>query len=511
MNAQAVFAGLSVLAVVFCGVGIWSFRKKGFQSISDFFLGDRAVRPSLIVSLLVAGSFSLNGMLYQIYLGYKIGLWALVPQAFWALSFFWLSRYTEKIRSSTGLHKLLGEVFSQNTRKLAALCSIIGLGLQIGWEFEVAKSAFSGLTIPPLPALSVEFAVATVLAIATFYTLSGGLRSNSLSDLLENFLKGACFVLLFLLVIGVSHIFSTPDWGRALLPPVNVAVTELTWVGVPTNILFSIAWQFVDIGTWQAVVATKSETGTDAAARSLRRAGYWVFVAPGIIGTAIGIALVGNSLDANSVLPAVIKLVGDAPWMTFTLTLAISATAMSFIGTTLLAIAFTLITDLLYPATVDREKLLLPPSAETRSDPEYQRAVISIVSWTRVALVVVALVGTYVLEEISYAFGLGLFDQVYIVIITQLALFGPVMVALKGRQPYRFSGELSVLVALVFGIGFAVVGVIFHNADLTTGASIIGLGLSLAIALLLSTKAIRVVAGPTPATPLETQGEGQAK
>lgn len=59
MNDQPILLALMALALVFGGLGIIT-RKKGFQSIPEFFLASRSVRPSLVTSLLVSGSFSLS-------------------------------------------------------------------------------------------------------------------------------------------------------------------------------------------------------------------------------------------------------------------------------------------------------------------------------------------------------------------------------------------------------------------------------------------------------------------
>jgi hypothetical protein len=497
LNYQPILLALGAVTIIFGGLGLFT-RKRGFQSIAEFFLASRSVSPSLVTSLLVSGSFSLNGMLYQIYLGYKIGAWALITQLAWAASFFLLARHTDQLVSSAGLHNFLGTIFSPLTRKLAALCSIIGLGLQIGWEYGVAKSAFAGLGTPALPTITVELFVFTVFSIGTFYTLVGGMRSNSWTDLFENLLKGACFVVLGFLLFGVAgSSLVSQQLSQAVFPPFSQAVAELTIAGFITNIGFSLAWQFVDMSTWQTAVSTKTDNGSANTRRSLRWAGVWVFIAPGILGTVIGLGLTSHpNLTSDSVLPALIQTLGGQPIIVFILTIALAATVMSFIDGMMLGIGYTFITDLLFSKLVDRHQLLSLPDEAKANDPEYQRLVTNIMGWTRIALVVTAITATYVVTWFADALHVGLFDQVYLVVIGQLALFGPVLVGLRGRLPYKSIGPPAILVPLAVGYGLAIYGTVQALPDLVNAASMIALALSFAIAYLGSRRTSEVTVKP---------------
>lgn len=481
---QALFLALAVLAAFFLFLAFFT-RKRGFQSIPDFFLAGRRVPPYLVVSLLLSGSFSLNGMLYQIYLGYKIGFWSLLTQAAWASSFFLLAPFSKTVANSGGLHSFLGSTYSPATRQLAAACSIIGLSFQIGWEYNVAKSAISGLTDPPLPSVVVGLAVMLILGVTTFYTLLGGLRSNVWTDLFQNALKGACFIVLAVLAISATaRIVTTSDFWTAAKTPFSAAVAELTLVGFLTNLAFSLAWQFVDMTTWQSVAATDSNANPTAARKIL----YWsvptVFIAPGVIGTIIGISLTGQTLDSNSVLPALLGTVGTSSLIVFILTIAIAATAMSFVDGMLLGVGFTLITDLLFRKQVDRYRLLDQPSPSEAADPSYRQRVATIVGWTRIALIAAAIGGTYVLSALGDLLHLDLFGLVYIVIVSQLALLGPVLIGLLRREAKPWSGPAAIVVGLVVGHGLAVLGGFLENEGLTSGSSVFALLASLSIAFL---------------------------
>jgi hypothetical protein len=169
MDRQILIGTIVVLGVFFSVLSYRSRQQKRW-TVYEFFLASRSLRPSLVTSLLVSGSFSLNGMLYQIYLGYKIGIWGLLPQVAWAISFILLARYSARLGQSRGLHDFLGYVFSPSTRKLAALCSVAGLSLQVGWEYSVAKSAFASLTNPHLNG------IATVILVGAVFAISASIR-----------------------------------------------------------------------------------------------------------------------------------------------------------------------------------------------------------------------------------------------------------------------------------------------------------------------------------------------
>src|SRR3990172_3107777 len=137
--------------------------------LEDYLLASRGLESQSVIQLLLSSSFSLNGMLYQIWLGYAIGMWALLVQGAWAYSYILLAPHVGQIRSKNSLHAYIGARFGQRTRVLAGLCSIIGFTVLIGWEFNVGKSVFEGLLSldandKPSAAMVIAFTVVTVFA-----------------------------------------------------------------------------------------------------------------------------------------------------------------------------------------------------------------------------------------------------------------------------------------------------------------------------------------------------------
>ena len=97
MNWKLALLALATVAVVSLAAGFVGARRYSQQRydgpLQDFLLASKGLERGSLIQLLLSTSFSLNGMLYQIWLGYKIGLWALLVQGFWVLSYFWLAKY----------------------------------------------------------------------------------------------------------------------------------------------------------------------------------------------------------------------------------------------------------------------------------------------------------------------------------------------------------------------------------------------------------------------------------
>jgi hypothetical protein len=82
----AVFAAVILLCVILS----WIFGSAK-PTIQAFYWGDQKIRPSLVASLLLSSSFSLNGLLYQTWLGFQIGWWSILVQVIWCAGFLFLA------------------------------------------------------------------------------------------------------------------------------------------------------------------------------------------------------------------------------------------------------------------------------------------------------------------------------------------------------------------------------------------------------------------------------------
>jgi len=114
-------------------------------ALSSYLLAGGSLGRTSVLNLLVSSSFGLNALFYAAWLGYSIGLYALLIQVSWSASFFLLAKYAHTIRSHKSMHHLLGHDFGSGTRVVAGLFSLTGMMYFIGWETEIARQTFGGL------------------------------------------------------------------------------------------------------------------------------------------------------------------------------------------------------------------------------------------------------------------------------------------------------------------------------------------------------------------------------
>ena len=70
----------------------------------------------------------------------------------------------------------------------------------------------------------------------------------------------------------------------------STIVTNLGILGFATNIIFNLAWQFVDNSSWQSIIGG-SKNSTDATSRNLKYSGFVIFLTVNLMSTLIGISL----------------------------------------------------------------------------------------------------------------------------------------------------------------------------------------------------------------------------
>lgn len=171
-------------------------------------------------------------------------------------------------------------------------------------------------------------------------------------------------------------------------------------------------------------------------------------MAPGIIGTLLGMALVGapDITQENIIAQAVALAPGYGEVMLLIAFVTIVACVMSMIDGLFLATAFTFVVDILHP----RETL-----DSLEADPDKADRLLLRV---RIALIGIAVTAIWGVKLLLEWLGVGLFDFLYVVIITQLALCGPVFIALTSRREARCPLWLPICLALAVGFGSVFVG-----------------------------------------------------
>lgn len=477
--ALATVTVISLLAGFLGGRGTAEQDYRG--PLHDYLLANQGLERQSVIQLLLSTSFSLNGMLYQVWLGYSIGLWALAVQGAWALSYVLLAHYVASVREAKSLHSFLGGNFGERTRVVAGLCSIIGFTVLIGWEFNVGKSTFEGLlslnsnqTVSA--GLVLLFMIATVFA-SFLYTAIGGLRGNAFANLIQNTIKFVVFVFMFsLLYKAISASPSAVSIQSALFPSISQVIINLGVFGLITNLAFSLVWQFVDMSTWQSVIASKRKLDESNAKSALRMGGLAVFIAPGVVGTFLGAFLAGTpGVDGNNVMAKLVSVLPyDNPILLFVVYAALLASIMSMIDGLLLAAAYSLVCDLIHR----HESLEQLDANESRAQ--------GLLTFIRLCLGLIAVLGTLGVFALVDGLKISLFDIVYVLIICQLALTGPILFGLWGKFAAGDRMVWAIVVGLLVGFGSFICSRGTCPEWLLTGAGFFTMLASLAVAELVT-------------------------
>ncbi|HEX8214781.1 MAG TPA: hypothetical protein VF582_04835 [Allosphingosinicella sp.] len=461
--------------------------------LESYLLADGTLRRGPVVSLLVSSSFGLNSVLYQVWLGYSVGAWGLIAQGAWALSFVWLARHAHELRQAKSLHDILAMRFGPSTRVIAALCTLCGFFFLMGWEVAIGRATMTGLfasdesmSAADAPAAAAWFAALAVFAAAV-YTVYAGLRGNSVADLVQNAAKIAIFSLVAaLMAVAFLQAQNGTMWAylSALFPSPQIMMERLGLLGLITNVIFSLAWQFVDASTWQSILASADRSSPEETRRQLRQSGAVVFLAPGVIGTLIGVglALVPNIPQDTILTEAFVRSGAVGGLLSFAVLFACAACIMSLVDGLLLASGYALTVDVAHARSTVSELDEDPERAET------------ILIRLKALLVLLAMLAGWGVHELLNAIEMSLFDFLYVVIIPQLAILGPVAAALVRRGSNERSMTLVIVAALAVGFGTTWVGQRLGESSLVDGAGSATALVSLALAWLFSKPSPRMKA-----------------
>jgi hypothetical protein len=250
-------------------------------------------------------------------------------------------------------------------------------------------------------------------------------------------------------------------------------IESLGVFGLITNLAFSAVWQFVDMSTWQSVIASKR--GDAGAIRALKESGIAVFIAPGVIGTILGALLVNaTGVTSDNVMSQIMELLPNSRALVFVVFVALLATIMSMVDGALLAASYSFVCDILF------RKFSL------KEIDENQKRSYVVLAFLRVSLLLVAIGGglgvNYLVEH-----GISLFNVTYVLVIGQLALAGPVLTALRGHRQANDRMAWSIFAGLVVGFGSLYGGLSFPDQVwLLTGAGFFASVASYVIATLVS-------------------------
>src|SRR5947209_2943182 len=112
---------LLVLSSFFIG----TFARRKSSSLKSYFFGGKDLNVNHIVNLILSTSFSMNGMIYQTWLGYQIGWASILMQVIWCISYILLAKRALKVQRMTNqfgtLHGSISSQFGESARKIAAI------------------------------------------------------------------------------------------------------------------------------------------------------------------------------------------------------------------------------------------------------------------------------------------------------------------------------------------------------------------------------------------------------
>lgn len=476
------FLSVFIFAIIMALFQINASKNKTAGTIENFLLGGRSLGKMSIVNLLLSSSFGVNALFYAVWLGYTIGIWGLVIQGAWALSFVFLTPYSDRIRSGNSLHDFLGKKFGLTTKIMAAFCSLIGIMYLMGWEVGIGETSLNLILTTSNQMSTEEAASSTNLLIigivlgALVYTIVGGLKGNAFVDKLLNLLKILVIILLAYFLLERFFSLENVSFSKAMFPSFQTMKENLGVWGLMTNLIFNLSWQFVDNSSWQSLIAG-AETNKKETTRNLRLSGLVIFLTVGLLGTMIG-AMLANTpeITPDNILTQAVQLLPEHnTLLTIGMFILITACIMSLLDGLFLASALTLVIDIFQSSkksiwnkqnVSSKKKLLL----------------------VRIALILIAIIAVWGVKFILFITGANLFDFVYIVIITQLALFGPVLIGLATDRVSKKHMWLAIIIGLIVGFGSIGVGTLYDQKLLLDGAGTFTLVSSLIFSYLISNK-----------------------
>lgn len=172
------------------------------------------------------------------------------------------------------------------------------------------------------------------------------------------------------------------------------------------------------------------------------------FLAPGILGTLLGILLspVEGINEGNSIAKAIETLQPIGSVTAMLIFLAIAACAMSMIDGLLLVSGYALVVDIFH-----RNSSL--SSLDENPDTAFKT-----LGFTRLSFLLLATFGMVGISTLMRWLGLAEFMILYVIVLPAMALFGPVLFFLMGRTARTAMISTVPLVAIAVGITFVLVG-----------------------------------------------------
>ncbi len=420
--------------------------------LRKYLLANGDLSANSVTNLLLSSSFGANALFYAAWLGYMMGMWALVVQLFWALSFFLLSVFSNRFRQIDSLHDSIGRSFGNSAKIAASACSLVGIAYFIGWEIAIARDIVtaSASYIPGIPTNSVEIVLTITVGFALVYTLVGGISTNASVNKALNLVKALSLFGLCAIILGsLPENMLNSATRDAMFPPLESGLLALGVFGLLTNIFFNLSWQFVDNSTWQSVIAGAAEQ-KERVRDELRTSGIVIFATIGVFGTLLGAsARAFGDVSPDSLFGSLIGVTfGSELLFAFLLLVLTCACVMSLVDGMLLAATQTAAVDIFSTVTGKTVGMLT----------------------SRILLISMAVFSIWGVDQLITLLGGSIFDFVYILILSQLAIIGPAVLSLGGFVARSSLMVVPIALSLSVGFGMVIVGAISDSSVLIDGA-----------------------------------------
>ncbi|MBV8977730.1 MAG: hypothetical protein JO261_12510 [Alphaproteobacteria bacterium] len=450
----------AAVGILFICVVILIFARstRGQRTVSSFYWGSRALKPWQSAMLMLATALSLNGLLYQSWLGYAVGIWSAIIQLIFCAGYLFLALYAKRFLSlsENTLHGQFRDFYGPSAGVIAAIASFIGFASLAGWEFSIFGSLLADAI--HLNSSTIVYGMYVVAFLPALYTIRGGLRGNANVNTAFNVISyvvviGAIFCLFYMFAkSGDITLTAAGIAPRLKLDFHNLIIGLGGIAALASNVLFSFLWQGADMSVWQDVAG--SGTSVRNVRRSLIQSSVLVFLAPGLFGALLGIALQHlKTITQDNVLSAVFNIFSVHPVLAIALFAGFLATMLSTLDGLFLAASLSLVGDVFFRgkfATALRAHSLgEAPATEPRG------LEVGILTASYLTILLVALIaGTFF--YVVHTYNIPLFEAVYFAVIGQMSLVPGVYAIIldkSGRLTRRMDGFMSVLFALVGGWG----------------------------------------------------------
>jgi len=304
-----------------------------------------------------------------------------------------------------------------------------------GWEFEIARSGIDSLLIGAGWNININLSLllALVLACVMTYTVAIGQKANGIVDTILNIIK---IVLITIVVISVGIVlYSQGSLKMELLAPnFSTAIGSIGLIGLYTNLIFNLSWQFVDNSSWQSI-SSALRTNQGGIKRVLVGASGGVLIAY-TLSTILGAALRGiPGLTSDNILGSISSILKGEVGIVITIAaiLLLLLAMVSLIDGISLSIAQSL--------TVDAGLGKL----------------VSMVTHQKTGLRLARIVT--IIGAIFAAWGIRIiFDFIYILIVVQLSLFGSVIVGLMFKSRHITNMWIAIVLGVISGLGASIAG-----------------------------------------------------